>query len=73
MKTTIKGTCPSCGKEWELEVEEKDYIDFKKNGKLAQCAFPYLTPEKRELIISGICNKCWDIIFNEVPDYEECR
>lgn len=62
---TIKGNCPSCGDEWELEVEEKDYLDFIENGKLAQRAFPYLSDKDRELLISGICNKCWEIIFSD--------
>ena len=68
MKTTIKGTCPQCGKEWSLEVEEKDYVDFMENGKFAQYAFPYLSMEDRELLISGICNECWQTLF---PDEEE--
>lgn len=65
MKITIERTCPMCGTKNKVEVEEKDYVDFKENGKLAQWAFPYLTPEERELIISGICNNCWDTIFDE--------
>ena len=65
MKITIEKVCPSCGKKHEVIVEEKDYIDFTENGKLAQWAFPYLTAEERELILSGICNDCWNTIFDE--------
>lgn len=68
MKVTVKGNCPSCGAEWQIEVEEKDYLDFTENGKLAQHAFPYLSAEDRELIISGICNNCWEVIFSDDED-----
>ena len=65
MKITIKGICPSCTKEWAVEVEERDYVDYTENGKHAQYAFPYLSAEKRELLISGICNDCWNTIFGD--------
>ena len=54
--------CPICGKENEIEVNMEDYFDWQ-NGKLVQNAFPYLSADEREMLISGICPKCWDKMF----------
>ena len=54
--------CPFCGKGQEVEVNEQDYWDWE-DGTLAQDAFPYLDPEEREVLISGICPTCWDSMF----------
>ena len=35
----------------------EDYVIHKKN---VQDAFPEMEPDKRELLISGICPECWD-------------
>lgn len=35
------------------------------NGTLAQKAFPYLTADERETLISGICPECWKAMFSE--------
>ena len=51
--------CPFCGEYHEVFVSEADYANWC-GGELAQNAFPYLTPNEREIIISGICPKCWD-------------
>ena len=37
-------------------------------GKHAQDAFPYLNAGERELLISGICNSCFDKMMG---DYEQ--
>ncbi|MBQ9391984.1 MAG: hypothetical protein IJU02_07340 [Lachnospiraceae bacterium] len=70
MKIEIKGNCPQCGAEWTVEVEEKDWVDYTENGKLAQYAFPYLDQETREFLISGICQRCWDDLFGVEPDID---
>ena len=54
--------CPFCGQEEEVPVYAEDYADWE-NGKLIQDAFPYLSANQRELLISGICPKCWDRMF----------
>ena len=58
----IETACPFCGAAHMIEVNLTDYWDWK-DGKLAQDAFPYLTPDEREMLISGICPKCWDSMF----------
>lgn len=54
--------CPFCGKANEVFVNEMDYLDWC-DGKLAQHAFPYLSADEREMLISGICPTCWDDMF----------
>lgn len=61
--------CPFCHKANEVEVNEMDYWDWQ-DGALAQDAFPYLSTDERELLISGICPKCWDDMFGGYEDGE---
>lgn len=51
--------CPFCGRANEIEVNEIDYFDWD-DGVKAQDAFPYLSDNEREMLISGICPTCWD-------------
>ena len=55
-------TCPFCGHENEVEVNHMDYLDWQ-NGELAQDAFPYLSANEREMLISGCCPRCWNKMF----------
>ena len=54
--------CPFCGRSNEIEVNEADYRDWDE-GALAQDAFPYLSADEREVLISGICPTCWNKTF----------
>lgn len=64
--------CPFCGRGNEVEVNESDYWDWQ-DGELVQNAFPYLSADEREMLISGICPTCWDKMFgsNEEPDPDD--
>lgn len=62
MKTCVSIECVICGHEHFMWVEEADLLDWQ-NGKHAQDAFPYLSANDREMIISGICSPCWDALF----------
>ena len=55
-------TCPFCGREHAVEVNHMDYLDWQ-NGELAQDAFPYLSANEREMLISGCCPRCWNNMF----------
>lgn len=65
--------CHFCGDYHEVEVSESDYAAWR-GGELAQDAFPYLTAKEREILISGICPKCWADTFgdDEEENEEEC-
>ena len=62
MKSSYIVVCKLCGNENEVKVKDQDMIDFK-GGKHAQYAFPYLSPDDRELLISQICPTCFDKMF----------
>lgn len=57
-------TCPFCGHAHSVFVNEADYWDWQ-DGTLVQDAFPYLSADDRELLISGCCSQCWNKMFGE--------
>ena len=61
---TIAVQCQRCGSIIELEVREEDFNRWN-NGGLAQDCFPYLDAGQRELLISGICDDCFNEMFAE--------
>ena len=54
----IETMCPFCGKKQIVTVKSEDY-DKWENGELVQIAFPYLTSNERETLITGICDNCF--------------
>jgi hypothetical protein len=56
--------CIHCGELKIVELNPEDIAKYA-NGALAQDAFPYLSADDRELIISRTCTRCWDEIFQE--------
>lgn len=58
----IETHCPLCYKTHEVAVDEFDFWDWQ-CGVHAQDAFPYLSADEREMLISGICPKCWQRMF----------
>ena len=65
-------TCPFCGGKNKVKVNQKDYLNWQ-NGTMIQNAFPYLSVDEREELLSGICPTCWDKYFGSdeepEPDY----
>ena len=61
---SIKSKCPLCGKENEVMVNKDDFKKWR-NGEFIQRAFPYLNASERELLMTGICDQCWDTIKEE--------
>ena len=62
--------CPMCGQYHEVGVNETDYWDWD-DGMNVQDAFPYLSANEREMLISGICPECWDRMFPPEEDEDE--
>lgn len=67
---TLVTICPICRREELVTVNEKDYEKWEK-GMLVQDAFPYLTADEREMLISGICSDCWEKTFGDSDEDEE--
>ena len=62
-KITLTNICPFCNKAHTITVDRKEYYDglvARECGALIQDAFPNFTPSEREMIMTGICDKCWD-------------
>ena len=65
----LEPTCRKCGTTVQIHVIGPDY-DRWKSGELIQNAMPYLTPDEREILISGTCGPCFDRMFGEGDDEE---
>lgn len=61
----INTTCPFCGKTTPVQIRRVADYNAWQNGALAQDAFPHLSADEREMLISGICPKCWEKTFEE--------
>lgn len=62
--------CSWCNKDSIIYLDAASYLNYS-NGAPIQDAFPFLSPDERELIISGTHPKCWDEMFpSEDEDYE---
>ena len=66
-EVSVVTRCPICGRGNEVEVNEMDYLDWQ-DGVLAQVAFPYLSANEREMLISGVCPTCWNNVFGGYGD-----
>ena len=60
--TTMWTTRRKCNDQVEMKVNIDDVTAWE-NGKLIQDAMPYLTPDEREVLISGTCGPCFDRMF----------
>lgn len=68
MNVKLTKTSPLTGKDntMELPLTMQEFRDQKKAwkaGTVAQKAFPTLTADEREFIMTGATPQCWDIMF----------
>ena len=54
----IKAKCPCCGNITIVNVKPQDWFNFNSLGWHVQDAFPYLSENEREAILTGICGEC---------------
>ena len=54
--------CDHCGHTEAISFNFDDYARWK-DGEYIQFALDYLTPDQREMMISGTCGKCFDRFF----------
>lgn len=64
---TLSATCNHCGETTHFENITSLDIDIWAMGGLIQNVFPNIPPAERELIISGMCPKCFTEIFGPNP------
>ncbi len=60
----ITAHCRQCNTDVDIAVMEGDFEKWQM-GELIQDAMPYLTPDEREILISGTCGPCFDKMFGE--------
>jgi hypothetical protein len=59
--------CQMCAEVTELTIPADEWAAYK-GGQLIQRAIPSLSDDERELLISGICGKCFDDLFRGDPE-----
>lgn len=66
----IQIRCVNCGKLNVVYVNNEDWEEYynSEERRYIQDIFPYLTPQERELLISGVCSQCWEDIFSDDED-----
>ena len=63
-KASYQVYCRMCSKPHYIVVYPSDLARFEA-GTHAQDAFPYLSADDRELLISGTCDECWNKMFSD--------
>lgn len=61
---TINITCRSCSKGFSVTAPTEG-IERWRSGELIQRALPSLSSAERELLISQICEPCFDALFED--------
>lgn len=64
MKIERKCPTPGCKSVSVVTVNEDDYWRWRRRDKI-QDAMPYLSAGQREVLITGICGECWDMMKEE--------
>lgn len=56
--------CPMCGGEARVRIPAQGLWDWE-HGAFVQTAFPGLSADQREMVMSGTHPKCWDLMMGE--------
>ena len=68
--------CTMCDEPQELNISEIQYQDWRLNRESLppiQDHFPELTDDQRDLLISGVCEDCFDQLFGNSLDFLNVR
>jgi len=55
--------CHMCGLEYNILVDSDNWKEWKSGEKYIQDAFRYLSAGERELLLTGTCDSCWQILY----------
>ena len=67
-KQKITDYCPFCDKLHTIEVNQEEYqygIEKYSKGETIENSFPTFSKEQREFIKTGLCGRCYGLIFSE--------
>lgn len=63
--------CPTCNKQNDsIEITQEQW-DRYTAGAHIQDAFPELTDDQRETVMTGTCVPCWDALWGDSMDEED--
>jgi len=65
MEKEVKCACCGTKKVYHLQPER---VLAWRSGMLIQDAFPELSAEDREFLISGLCPDCWNALWEDEDD-----
>lgn len=68
---TLTVKCPFCGKETQVKDVSPEGWFALMRGALMQVAFPNMSAEDREVLISGLCKECQASVFGGCDEDEE--
>ena len=68
---TVAVECPFCGRVTRIENVPANGIFAWRNGAFVQKAFPNMSIEDRECLISGLCHDCQEAMFGGMDCEEE--
>jgi len=55
--------CLVCGQAARITVAKDSYVLWA-GGAYVQDAFPSMSSDERELLVSGTHKECWDVLFD---------
>lgn len=64
LNVSVNTQCRSCGECQMISFNANDWQRWQE-GELIQVAMPYLSDAEREMMISEICETCFDAMFPE--------
>lgn len=57
--------CLICEDTFIIDANTEDFNKWREGKTNIQDCFPYMSPSNKELLLSGICEDCWDEMFKE--------
>ena len=66
-QVTIHCKCMRCGKEHTLQVSAEGARKYRQ-GFAVQYAFPELSEDDREWLVSKVCPECWDALTKDLEE-----
>lgn len=64
----MKINCALCDYPQYLPVSAEQVARWRSSGDYVQVAFPDLSANQREMLVSGTCGVCWDKMFPPEDD-----
>ena len=63
-RIVVIAQCSMCEQVHYIVVPKRDYTRWMRGKAVIQDAMPYMHPDVRELMLSGVCGECFDKMFD---------